>query len=235
MVGLLNALPNTQLYKRLKEEGRLLADTSGNNTHTLHLNFVPRRPEAEVMAGYKHVLATLYSPARYFQRCATLLRRQPRSSRTARKVNWSGIRALLRSVLRQAFSRYGWHYLRLLISVALNQPSRFPDAVAHAIKGHHLFTITAEILKADAFSRRLGDTRESFHPRVAAALSTGQAGAAATLERRILRLVRQAQRDYRSFRQDMQDTVQDVANEFASVCAAWLHSLRLVRLRVRAN
>jgi hypothetical protein len=46
---------------------RLLA-----NTHTLHLNFVPRRPEAEVMSGYKHVLATLYSPARYFQRVGEL-------------------------------------------------------------------------------------------------------------------------------------------------------------------
>jgi hypothetical protein len=105
-------LPNTQLSKRLKEEGRLLADTSGNNTHTLRLNFVPRQPEAEVTAGYKRVLATLYSPASYFQRCATLLRRQPRSSRTARAVDWSGMRALLRSLIRQAFSRYGWHYLR---------------------------------------------------------------------------------------------------------------------------
>jgi radical SAM superfamily enzyme YgiQ (UPF0313 family) len=235
MVGLLNALPNTQLYKRLQEEGRLLADTSGNNTHTLRLNFVPRRPETEVIAGYKHVLATLYSPARYFQRCAALLRRQPRSSRTARKVSWSGIQALLRSVLRQAFSRYGWHYLRLLSATALHRPSRFPDAVAHAIKGHHLFTITSEILKADAFSRRLGDTQESFRPRVAAALSAGQAGAAATLERRILRLVEQAQRDYRNFRQDAQDTVQEVANEFAAVCAAWIHNLRLARVRVRAN
>jgi radical SAM superfamily enzyme YgiQ (UPF0313 family) len=235
MVGLLNAVPNTQLHKRLQEEGRLLADTSGNNTHTLRLNFVPRRPEAEVIAGYKHVLATLYSPASYFQRCATLLRRQPRRSRSGRAVSWSGIRALLRSVILQAFSPYGWHYLRLLANTALRRPTRFPDAVAHAIKGHHLFTITAEILKADAFSRRLGDTRESYRPRVAAALTAGQPGAAATLERRILRLVEQTQRDYRSFRQDAQDTVRDVVNEFAEVCAAWIRSLRLARVRVRAD
>jgi hypothetical protein len=107
--------------------------------------------------------------------------------------------------------------------------------VAHAIKGHHLFTITAEILKADAFSRRLGDARESYGPRVTAALTTGQAGAAATLERRILHLVERAQRDYRSFRQDMQDAVRDAVEEFAAICTAWIHSLRLARVRVRAN
>jgi radical SAM superfamily enzyme YgiQ (UPF0313 family) len=235
MVGLLNALPNTQLHKRLREEGRLLADTSGNNTHTLRLNFVPRRPEAEVVAGYKHVLATLYSPANYFRRCATLLRRQPSRSRSARQVNWTGIRALLRSLIRQALSPYGWHYLRLLAGAALYRPSRFPDAVAHAIKGHHLFTITSEILKADAFSRRLGETRVSYQPRVAAALNAGEAVAAASLEKRILRLLEQAQRDYRSFRRDAQDTVREVVNEFTAACAAWVRSLRLARVRVRVR
>jgi hypothetical protein len=47
--------------------------------------------------------------------------------------------------------------------------------------------------------------------------------------------VEQAQRDYRNFRQDAQDTVQEVANEFAAVCAAWIHNLRLARVRVRAD
>jgi radical SAM superfamily enzyme YgiQ (UPF0313 family) len=231
MVGLLNALPNTQLHARLQREGRLLADTTGNNTHTLRLNFVPRRPEAEVVAGYKHVLATLYSPANYFRRCATLLRRLPPHSRSTRPVDWTGIRALLRSLARQAFSPYGWHYLRLLAGAALRRPVLFPDAVAYAIKGHHLFTITSEILKADAFSRRLGDARESYQPRVAAALDAGQVGVAFSLERRILRRLEKARRDYRSFRSDAQETVREVWHEFAAVCAAWVHSLRLVRVR----
>ncbi len=235
MVGLLNALPNTQLGRRLQGEGRLLEDTSGNNTHTLRLNFVPRRPEAEVVEGYKRVLATLYSPVNYFRRCATLLRRMPRHSRSARPVSWSGIRALLRSLARQTFSTYGWHYLRLLAGAALRRPALFPDAVAYAIKGHHLFTITAEILEADAFSRRLGATRESYQPQVVAALNAGESVAAASLEKRILRLLEQAQRDYRSFRREAQETVSEVLNEFAAACSAWVHSLRLARVRVRAN
>jgi radical SAM superfamily enzyme YgiQ (UPF0313 family) len=235
MVGLLNALPNTQLGRRLQDEGRLLADTSGNNTHILRLNFVPRRPEQEVVAGYKRVLATLYSPANYFQRCAELLRRMPSHSRSAREVDWSGIRALLRSVVRQTFSSYGWRYLMFLAGAARRRPARFPDAVAYAIKGHHLFTITSEILKADAFSRRLGAVRESYRPQVAEALDAAQSHAAASLEKRILRLMERAQRDYRSFRQDAQDTVREVLNEFAEACSAWVRSLRLARVRVRSN
>jgi hypothetical protein len=32
MVGLLNALPETRLWQRLKREGRLEAESTGNNT-----------------------------------------------------------------------------------------------------------------------------------------------------------------------------------------------------------
>src|SRR5207247_2850172 len=32
MVGLLNALPDTQLWRRLEREGRLLGEATGNNT-----------------------------------------------------------------------------------------------------------------------------------------------------------------------------------------------------------
>jgi len=235
MVGLLNAVPKTQLYKRLQAEGRLLADTTGNNTHTLRLNFVPRRPEAEVVEGYKRVLATLYSPENYFRRCATLLERLPRRSRSGRPVSWSGIRALLRSLVQQTFSPYGWHYLSLLAGAALRRPALFPDAVACAIKGHHLFMITEEILKADAFSRRLGDTRQNVQPQVAAALDAGEAVAAASLERRILRLLEQAQREYQRFGREAQSAVQEVLGEFVAACASWVRSLRLARVRVRAH
>jgi radical SAM superfamily enzyme YgiQ (UPF0313 family) len=42
MVGLLTALPDTQLWRRLDREGRLLLESTGNNTDG-SLNFVPRR------------------------------------------------------------------------------------------------------------------------------------------------------------------------------------------------
>ena len=41
MVGLLTALPETALYRRLADEGRILTETCGNNTDAV-LNFVTR-------------------------------------------------------------------------------------------------------------------------------------------------------------------------------------------------
>src|SRR2546429_8301416 len=45
MVGLLTALPDTQLWRRLEKEGRLLGEGSGNNTID-SLNFVPKMDPA---------------------------------------------------------------------------------------------------------------------------------------------------------------------------------------------
>jgi radical SAM superfamily enzyme YgiQ (UPF0313 family) len=54
MVGLLQALPDTQLWRRLEREGRLRADATGNNTDG-SLNFVPRMDVADLVAGYKQI------------------------------------------------------------------------------------------------------------------------------------------------------------------------------------
>ena len=45
MVGLLRALPDTQLWRRLAREGRLLLESTGNNTDG-SLNFVPKMDTA---------------------------------------------------------------------------------------------------------------------------------------------------------------------------------------------
>src|SRR5260370_22838477 len=45
MVGLLNALPDTQLWRRLEKEGRLLAEASGNQTKC-RLDFLPKMDRA---------------------------------------------------------------------------------------------------------------------------------------------------------------------------------------------
>jgi radical SAM superfamily enzyme YgiQ (UPF0313 family) len=229
MVGLLNALPNTQLGRRLQKEGRLLHESTGNNTHTLRLNFVPRMPQGELIEGYKRVLATLYSPKMYFRRCSTLLRRLPARTQTSALVSWQGIKALLRSIRKQAFSTYGIHYLRLLFETMFKRPGYFPDAVAFAVKGYHLFRITEEILKADAFSRQLARTRESVQPRVAEILGVGKKSMAWNMERSILRLVRQAQGRYQGFSEEVQQHLAENLGDFVRACWSWIKTLQLVR------
>jgi hypothetical protein len=81
MVGLLFALPNTRLTRRLKEEHRLLEDTGrlsaaheANEVDqtTSGLNFITRRPRVEILGDFLHVLKSAYSRRNYFDRCLSV-------------------------------------------------------------------------------------------------------------------------------------------------------------------
>src|SRR5437660_1746661 len=74
MVGLLTALPDTQLWRRLEKEGRLLGESSGNNTNCA-LNFVPKMDAARLVEGYQSIMRTIYKPSEYYQRVLESLRR----------------------------------------------------------------------------------------------------------------------------------------------------------------
>ena len=81
MVGLLTVLPNTQLDRRLGQEGRLQeellqAPESGIDQATQGLNFKTLRPRAEILSDFKLVLEKIYEPTAYakrLQRLASLL------------------------------------------------------------------------------------------------------------------------------------------------------------------
>ncbi|HOO72195.1 MAG TPA: B12-binding domain-containing radical SAM protein [Spirochaetota bacterium] len=158
MVGILDALPRTRLYRRLKDEGRLKAGTvsKGNNTHNLEVNFVPAMPEKDLLEGYKKIISEIYSPKKYFERCFTCITRLPvKNINRKSTVTLAEIRAFLRSLVRQTFSNYSGHYLNFLWKTLKERPEYFPLAVAFAIKGHHFFTITENILKADELAMQL--------------------------------------------------------------------------------
>ena len=76
MVGLLTALPDTQLWRRLKKEGRLIAESSGENTNC-ELNFVTKMDAARLVEGYKAIMRTVYNSREYYQRALECLRRVP--------------------------------------------------------------------------------------------------------------------------------------------------------------
>jgi len=81
MVGLLYALPNTQLTRRLASEGRLNEEllfdpAAGMDQCTQGLNFDTLRPRRNILSDYKRVLEKVYDPviyARRLQRLAKLL------------------------------------------------------------------------------------------------------------------------------------------------------------------
>ena len=73
MVGLLTALPQTRLWQRLKREGRLEAESTGNNSDAT-LNFKPKLNREFLQSGYRELVKKLYEPRNYYQRIRTFLK-----------------------------------------------------------------------------------------------------------------------------------------------------------------
>lgn len=71
MPGLLQALPNTSLWDRLKMEGRLIehAGVIKVGDQNCIMNFKPSRPVAEIAGEYLDLVRSLYSPKNYLKRC----------------------------------------------------------------------------------------------------------------------------------------------------------------------
>ena len=74
MVGLLYALPNTQLSRRLIVENRLLDDRSiealaGRSESCITgLNFTTKRPREEILSDFREILVRLFDRRNYFDR-----------------------------------------------------------------------------------------------------------------------------------------------------------------------
>jgi radical SAM superfamily enzyme YgiQ (UPF0313 family) len=100
MVGLLTALPDTQLWRRLEKEGRLLGESTGNNTNC-SLNFVPKMDAARLVEGYQSIMRTIYKPSEYYKRALDSMMRT--SKCTAESNNFRillGVTSFARLVLR---------------------------------------------------------------------------------------------------------------------------------------
>jgi radical SAM superfamily enzyme YgiQ (UPF0313 family) len=74
MVGLLQALPKTKLWSRMKDEGRLVDESTGNNSDGT-MNFIPyNMSEKEAEQNYLKILEGIYSENAFFERVKRLLR-----------------------------------------------------------------------------------------------------------------------------------------------------------------
>lgn len=139
MVGILNALPQTRLWKRLKTEGRLLKDTTGNNTD-VSINFTPTMGTQTLLDGYKRIISTIYSPQKYYERVRIFLR----NYRPVVKGNFcrNDVHAFLLSMWEiGVLSRLRFKYWRLLLSTAFRNWKAFPTAVELAIYGEHFMKV----------------------------------------------------------------------------------------------
>jgi radical SAM superfamily enzyme YgiQ (UPF0313 family) len=144
MVGLLNALPDTRLHARLKREGRLLGRSSGDNVDGT-TNFIPRMNLAELRAGYRRLMESIYAPRPYYQRVRTFLRefKQPEVSfNFSPRAWWAFTRS---SVQLGIFGRERFQYWHLLAWTCCRRPRSLQLAVTFAIYGHHFRRCSAAL------------------------------------------------------------------------------------------
>jgi len=213
MVGLLTAVPNTQLYRRLEAEGRLTRESAGNNTHDLRLNFVPKMDLAKLLTGYKRVLSEIYRPNRYFDRCLKLLRSLKTHRTSHRRVQGAELRAFVLSLVRQTFSSYSWAYWKFLVRGVIAKPRMIAETVTMAVKGHHFFKMTRNVLEVDRFVRTLEGIARSFEETVrdvsGADLEVRVAELTAYRDRVVARMRSRYRRLHRDFRVYAEQAIAD--------------------------
>jgi radical SAM superfamily enzyme YgiQ (UPF0313 family) len=137
MVGLLNALNNTRLYKRLSEEGRLLHNSSGDNTG-YSINFTPKMDRELLMKGYLSIVKSIYSGRAYTERVIRFLKIYEPRIKLQTKLDITKIRAFLRSVIILGIiNRERIWYWKLFFWSLLNRPATFSLAITYSIYGYH--------------------------------------------------------------------------------------------------
>jgi radical SAM superfamily enzyme YgiQ (UPF0313 family) len=138
MIGLLNAVPGTRLYERLKSEGRIIEDSCTGDNCDGSLNFVPKMDAQTLQDGYQAVLDYIYSPKEYYRRVHEFLK-DYRPTR-AKRLTRTELMAFLRSILYLGIldkGRNKIYYWKLLIKAFLFHRRAFGDAVSSAIFGYH--------------------------------------------------------------------------------------------------
>ena len=145
MVGLLNALPKTKLWKRLMAENRLQLDTTGNNTDGT-INFIPKMDQNMLINGYRSIVRTIYSPRYYYRRvCNFLEQYQPRRKWAVQRHD---IQAFFKSIFYLGIVGNGisqWYYWKMLWKSLIFHRSLFPDAIKLMVFGYHFRKVAKKL------------------------------------------------------------------------------------------
>lgn len=153
MVGLLNAPRGTELYRRLRSQGRLLQGVTGDNTD-YSINFTPTMGRDTLLQGYRAVIDGIYSARPYYQRVKSFLRNyQPQRWKPWRfhfgliRLHFGYAGALFKSMvqlgLRDPERRYYW---KLLGWSLFRRPRTLGLAVTYAIYGFHFRRVFGDSL-----------------------------------------------------------------------------------------
>ncbi len=180
MVGLLAAMPNTDLFKRLEQEGRLIENDnphSGDNVDTV-LNFVPVMPAPQLVEGYKRVIAQTYAPKNYFARALKVISRLPDLKITdlymaepwkvkladSKLTNHPHKRKLMVEFVKLLFSPFGAQALWFIIRASRFGLLALPTAIELAFRGRHYVSVAGRIAHAKPQPVTVSENKREYAP-----------------------------------------------------------------------
>ena len=141
MTGMLNAMPRTPLHARLKQAGRLIAESVGDQF--VFTNIVPQgMSRLELYEGYRRLLRRLYAYRNYRRRSMAFLLNKGALLQSHLLAGRDDVGIFLRivwSCVLRTSPRRAWFTLSMLTETALRRPSAFRDAVILALMHKHLY------------------------------------------------------------------------------------------------
>ncbi|MGI9065808.1 MAG: B12-binding domain-containing radical SAM protein [Pyrinomonadaceae bacterium] len=148
MVGLLTALPDTQLWRRLEKEGRLLGESTGNNTNCA-LNFVPKMDPMRLVEGYQSIMRTIYKPSEYYKRALDSMMRTSQSPSEPNNVRiLAGVGAFARLVLKLGvLDGERKEFWRFFARALTKHRDKFAESMRFAAMGYHFRKLNEAYVK----------------------------------------------------------------------------------------
>lgn len=136
MVGLLQAMPGTRLYERLKGENRLFSKAAGDNV-SLATNIVPSMNLKTLQEGYKKILRTIYAPENYYRRIKVFLQ-EYHPPKVCSALSFHYKLAFFHAIYRLGIlGKERFYFWKTMIWTLCKRPRLFPQAVTLAIYGYH--------------------------------------------------------------------------------------------------
>ena len=151
MVGLLQAPYGTKLYARLKEQGRLVEELSGDNTDG-NTNIVPKMELSKLQDGYFHILSEIYTPKNFYKRVKVFLDHYQQRKEPVH-IQFEEVAAFFKTIYRLGIiGPERKEYWKLFFGTLFTRPAKFPMAITLTVYGYHFRMLSEEVVRAHIHS-----------------------------------------------------------------------------------
>ncbi|HKF44547.1 MAG TPA: DUF4070 domain-containing protein [Thermoanaerobaculia bacterium] len=149
MTGMLQAIPKTPLHQRLKDAGRLIAESVGDQF--VFTNIIPKgMSRLQLYEGYKKLLERLYSYSNYRRRVMQLVLQKGSELQSRIEAGGRDLKILpsvLWTCVLRASPRRAWLTLSIMAETALRRPRELRQAVTLALIHKHLYEYMRDTCK----------------------------------------------------------------------------------------